>query len=292
MSTARMALRAPGLRRRMAAAGKLTLTGRICAALFAVYLVLILVGPLLIGTDPNRISFSMRLVAPGGDAWFGTDELGRDLFVRVIQGARTSLLAGVAIVVPAAAFGVMMGTIAGYFGGVVDSVIMRITDLFLAFPYLILALAVAAILGPSLRNAVISLVVVFWPSYTRIARGLVIAIKEETFVTAARALGASNTRIIRREILPHAWPPLQTKLLVDFGYSMIALASLSFIGLGAQPPTAELGALILQARQHVLDAWWYGVFPGLFLLIPVVTLNLLGDAIQDRRDAQAGGARR
>jgi peptide/nickel transport system permease protein len=271
--------------------GALSAIGRVSAVILGVYLLLVLVGPLLSSAEPNKISFGARLIAPGADAWFGTDELGRDLFIRILEGSRTSLLAGVAIVIPAAAFGVLMGTIAGYFGGVVDGVIMRVTDLFLAFPYLILALAVAAILGPSLQNAIISLIVVFWPSYTRIARGLVISIKQETFVTAARAMGASNTRIIRREVLPHAWSPLQTKLLVDFGYSMISLASLSFIGLGAQPPTAELGALILQARQHVLDAWWYGVWPGLFLLIPVVTLNLVGDAIQDRRDARAGGAR-
>lgn len=269
----------------------LSIIGRISAVLLGLYLLLLIIGPLLTDASPTAISFSKRLAEPGSGTWFGTDELGRDLFIRVIEGARTSLLAGVAIVIPAAAFGVLLGTVAGYFGGVVDSLIMRITDLFLAFPYLILALAVAAILGPSLENAVISLIVVFWPSYTRIARGLVISIKEETFVTAARALGASNARIIRREILPHAWPPLQTKLLVDFGYAMISLASLSFIGLGAQPPQAELGALILQARQHVLDAWWYGVFPGLFLLIPVVTLNLLGDAIQDRRDAVSSGGR-
>ncbi len=282
-----------GARRAARAQGgpALSLVGRVSAVVLVAYLLAILVGPLLSGADPNAISFAARLAGPSGAHWFGTDELGRDLFIRVLEGSRTSLLSGVIIVVPAAAFGTLMGTLAGYFGGAVDSVIMRIADLFLAFPYLILALAVAAILGPSLRNAIISLIVVFWPSYTRIARGLVISIKQETFVTAARALGASNLRIIRREVLPHAWPPLQTKLLVDFGYAMISLASLSFIGLGAQPPQAELGALILQARQHVLDAWWYGVFPGLFLLIPVVTLNLLGDALQDRRDARSGGAR-
>jgi peptide/nickel transport system permease protein len=283
----------PRLRLRGAVRGgeRLSMLGRVSAVLLGIYLVLIAVGPLFSDAAPNAITFSMRLVAPGADALFGTDELGRDLFIRVLEGSRTSFLAGVAIVVPAAAFGILMGTLAGFFGGRVDSLIMRFADLFLAFPYLILALAVAAILGPSLQNAIISLIVVFWPSYTRIARGLVISTKQETFVTAARALGASNARIIRREVLPHAWPPLQTKLLVDFGYAMISLASLSFIGLGAQPPAAELGALILQARQHVLDAWWYGVFPGLFLLIPVVTLNLLGDAIQDRRDARSGGAR-
>lgn len=282
-----------GARRAAGAQGgpALSLVGRVSAVVLVAYLLAILVGPLLSGADPNAISFAARLAGPSSAHWFGTDELGRDLFIRVLEGSRTSLLSGVIIVVPAAAFGTLMGTLAGYFGGAVDSVIMRIADLFLAFPYLILALAVAAILGPSLRNAIISLIVVFWPSYTRIARGLVISIKQETFVTAARALGASNLRIIRREVLPHAWPPLQTKLLVDFGYAMISLASLSFIGLGAQPPQAELGALILQARQHVLDAWWYGVFPGLFLLIPVVTLNLLGDALQDRRDARSGGAR-
>lgn len=263
----------------------LSITGRVGLSVFVVYIVGIVCIPVLDHTSPSAINFSNALLHPGARAWFGTDELGRDLFIRVFIGARTSLLAALAIVIPAALLGTIVGSVAGFWGGAIDSLLMRFTDLVLAFPYLILALVIAAILGPSLRNAVFSLIVVAWPSYSRIARGQVQVIKQEDFVTAARALGASRLRVLRREVLPHAWAPLQTKLLVDFGYAMIALASLSFIGLGAQPPAPELGALLLQSRDYALNAWWYGVFPGLALLIPVVSLNLLGDAINDMRES-------
>jgi peptide/nickel transport system permease protein len=263
----------------------LSITGRVGLSVFVLYIVGIVCIPVFDHTSPSAINFSNALLHPGAKAWFGTDELGRDLFIRVFIGARTSFLAALAIVIPAALLGTIVGSVAGFWGGAIDSLLMRFTDLVLAFPYLILALVIAAILGPSLRNAVFSLIVVAWPSYSRIARGQVQVIKQEDFVTAARALGASRLRILRREVLPHAWAALQTKLLVDFGYAMIALASLSFIGLGAQPPAPELGALLLQSRDYALNAWWYGVFPGLALLIPVVSLNVLGDAINDMRES-------
>jgi peptide/nickel transport system permease protein len=274
----------PALAKRWPRRGQSSRTERVTLAVIVAYVAAVLVLPLLINTSPSAIDFAHQLKGPSGRAWFGTDDLGRDLFVRVVLGARTSMLAAVVIVIPAAIIGIAIGTIAGFWGGFVDAVLMRFTDLVLAFPYLILALVVAAILGPSLPNAILSLVVVWWPSFARIARGLVVSIKENEFVTASRALGASRTRIILRDVLPHAWGPLQTKMLVDFGYAMIALASLSFIGLGAQPPSPELGALILQARDYVLDAWWYGVFPGLAVLVPVAALNVYGDARRDRQE--------
>jgi peptide/nickel transport system permease protein len=243
---------------------------------------LVICAPWIARAPTETIRFDLELVPPQGDAWFGTDELGRDLFGRVLFGLRTSLIAAVAIVIPAAVIGVAIGTFAGYYGGVVDQGLMRLTDLVLAFPYLILALAIAASLGPSIPNAVLALLLVWWPSYARIMRGLVSSLRTEPFVVAARALGASGPRIILKEIMPHAWGPVQTKILVDFGYALIALASLSFIGLGAQPPDPELGSIIFDARNHVLEAWWYGVLPGVALLLPVVALNVLGDALQDR----------
>jgi peptide/nickel transport system permease protein len=280
----------PGARRRSATTSSASWTERISLSVIVLYVLAILGLSIVISTSPSTISFARQLVPPGSAAWFGTDDLGRDLFVRVIHGARTSMLAAVVIVLPATLIGTVIGTVAGLWGGYLDAVLMRFTDLVLAFPYLILALVLASILGPSLPNAILSLVVVWWPSFARIARGLVVSIKEEEFVTASRALGASRSRIIVRDILPHAWGPLQTKMLVDFGYAMISLASLSFIGLGAQPPTPELGALILQARDHILDAWWYGVFPGLALVIPVAALNVFGDARRDRREGFGRGA--
>jgi peptide/nickel transport system permease protein len=271
-------------RRRSRTPGTASWTERISLSVIVGYVLAILALSIVIGTSPSAINFAHQLAPPGSAGWFGTDDLGRDLFVRVILGARTSMVAAIVIVLPATLIGTVIGTVAGFWGGYIDTVLMRFTDLVLAFPYLILALVVASILGPSLPNAILSLVVVWWPSFARIARGLVVSIKEEEFVAASRALGASRTRIVVRDILPHAWGPLQTKMLVDFGYAMISLASLSFIGLGAQPPTPELGALILQARDHILDAWWYGVFPGLALVIPVAALNVFGDARRDRRE--------
>ena len=272
----------PFAARRQEHGSSMSRTERVTLLFIVTYAIAMLVLPLTIRTSPSAIDFANQLQPPSSAAWFGTDELGRDLFVRVIHGARTSMLAAIVIVVPAMVIGTLIGTIAGFYGGILDSLLMRFTDLVMAFPYLILALVVAAILGPSLPNAILSLVIVWWPSFARIARGLVVSIKEEEFVTASRALGASRPRIIWRDILPHAWGPLQTKMLVDVGYAMIGLASLSFIGLGAQPPTPELGALVLQARDHVLDAWWYGGFPGLLLLTFVAAVNTYGDARRDR----------
>lgn len=238
-------------------------------------------APLFARDDPTLVNLNVKLTPPNSHYWLGTDQAGRDLYSRIIYGCRLSVSTGVLVLAITAVIGSTLGAVAGYVGGIVDELIMRISDFFMAFPYLILAMAIAFTLGASMQNAIWAIVVVFWPSYARLIRGQVVSIRHREFVDAARVLGATDSRIVMRHILPQTWSSLAVKISLDMGFAVVALASLGFIGLGAQPPTAEWGTMIAESRNYVLTAWWYALFPGAAIFLAVVGFNLVGDAVQE-----------
>lgn len=246
-----------------------------CVAIFA---------PWLAPHDPLATDISHKLEPPSPSHLFGTDHLGRDIFSRVVYGSRISLQAGVTIVGIAMVVGILLGSIAGYFGGWIDEAITRVTDIFLSLPSLILALVVAAALGPSLTNTVIALSAVWWPWYTRLVRGQILSIKENPYVEAARAAGATNLRIIFSHVLPNCISPIVVLATLDMGFAILTAAGLSFIGLGAQPPIPEWGAMLSEARNYIRESWWFPVFPGLAVSITVLAFNLVGDGFRDILD--------
>jgi peptide/nickel transport system permease protein len=241
--------------------------------------------------DPLRIVPADKLLPPSLLHSFGTDDLGRDLLSRVVAGARISLLVGVLVLAIAMSVGVGLGLVAGYWGGWMDEVIMRTTDIFLSFPRLVLAIAIAATLGPGLYNAMVAVALSWWPWYTRLVRAQLLSLREHEFVQAALSLGAGRPRILVRHLLPNVGTTVVIQASIDFGYAILATASLSFIGLGAQPPTPEWGAIIAQARSYMIDAWWYPTFPGLAIFLAVLGFNLLGDAIRDAFDPRLRSSR-
>lgn len=234
--------------------------------------------------DPNFVDTANRLAPPSLKHLLGTDALGRDLISRIIFGARISLVVGLVIVGLAAVVGSILGLIAGYFGGKLGEGIMRITDVFMAFPYLVLAMAVTAALGPNLINSMLAMAIVWWPMYTRLMYSEVIVIKKMLYVEAAKSMGARKNRILFKHILPNALTSVLIQGTLDFGAAIMYAAALSFIGLGAQPPTPEWGAIISDARHYMMFAWWYPTFPGLAILITVLSTNLLGDGLRDILD--------
>ncbi len=225
-----------------------------------------------------------RLLPPSTQYLFGTDELGRDMLSRVIYGTRISLQTALVAVALSMLIGVPLGAIAGGLGGFVDEIIMRITDVFLSFPPLLLAIAIAAFLGPNLENAMLAIVVSWWPWYTRIIRGQAISIRERQFVRAAQSIGTPMHRIIFKHILPNTLAPVIVQASMDIGGVILTIAALSFLGLGAQPPTPEWGLLISTSRTYFLQAWWYSTFPGLAIFITVLVFNLIGDGIREVLD--------
>ena len=246
-------------------------------------------GPALLTRDPIAVAMGQRLQPPGAMFPLGTDELGRDILTRIVHGARSSVLTAILVIFSAAAFGAIVGGIAGYAGGAIDNVAMRTVDLLMAFPYLILAMIIAFALGPGLTSTAIALAIVWWPSYARLVRGLVLVLRQHLFVEAARAMGARTSRVLGLHILPHCWPALIVRITTDLGFAIIAGASLSFIGLGPQPPDPDWGAMISNARHYVMAAWWYGLFPGLALFVAVMGFSLLGDALHDVGEPRLGG---
>jgi peptide/nickel transport system permease protein len=238
-------------------------------------------APLIAPYDPIDLDPGNRLLPPSAANWFGTDEGGRDVFSRVVFGARYSLLAAAVVLLLAVTFGTAVGLVAGFMGGKIDEALMRLTDMFLAFPALVLAMGISAALGASLANSMIAIAVVWWPWYARLVRGQTLRLRNEQFVDAARASGAGDTHTIVRHILPNCWTPIIVQVTLDVGYAILTTASLSFIGLGAQPPTPEWGAMVATGKDYILDQWWMATFPGLAIFLAVMAFNLLGDGLQE-----------
>ena len=256
--------------------------------LAAAWILIAIFVPLLAPYDP--LSQSTNLVhAPSAAHLFGTDELGRDVFSRVLWGARLSLPIAFVLVGAAVAVGGALGGIAGYFGGWVDEVVMRATDLVFAFPTIILAMAVTAALGPSLQNAVLAVLVVFWPSYARVVRGLVQSLGQADYVSATRLLGASSRRALVVDVLPNVAGPVLVLATLDLGNAVLLLAGLSFLGLGSQPPTPEWGSMVNTGTQY-FERWWMGTFPGFAILSVVLAFNFLGDSLRDALDPRSSWA--
>jgi peptide/nickel transport system permease protein len=248
------------------------------------FVMLALFAPWLAPQDPIATSWSAIRQAPGAEHWFGTDEIGRDVFARVVWGTRASLLAGVVSVSISLLLGVPIGLAAGYIGGAVDGFISRLTDAFLACPFLILAIALAAFLGPSLSNAMIAIGVSATPIFVRLTRAQVINVKVEDYIEAARAVGNPPLRIALRHVLPNILAPLMVQATLAIAAAVIAEASLSFLGLGQQPPAPSWGSMLNTAKNYVDNAAWMAVFPGLAIFALVLSFNLLGDGLRDALD--------
>lgn len=263
---------------------KLTLTGFIIVGL----VVLVgLLAPVLAPYDPNLMDIPARLQGPSGAHPFGTDEMGRDILSRVMYGARISIAVGVIIVAVSAAIGVVLGSLSGYFGGRIGQAVMAVTDMILAFPSMVLALALTAAMGPGLLNTMLAVIIVRIPMYTRLMRGQVLVQKEQQYVRAARTFGEKPFWIVARHIVPNCLTPLMVQMTLGIGDAILIASSMSFIGLGAQPPTPEWGAMISTARVYAIDQWWYAAFPGLSILITIMGFNLIGDGIRDILDPRS-----
>lgn len=272
----------PSLARRRVARYMLPAIG---AGVIAVWVFLALVAPLLAPFPPDAVDVVVRMRPPSLGHLFGTDDLGRDVFSRVLYGARSSLPAGLVVVAVGGLVGTLYGGIAAYVGGVVDEVMMRMADVVLAFPPLIIAMAIASGLGIGITNAILSMAVVWWPQYARLSRGLVLTQRNQEYVQAARVLGYPPARILLRHIFPNALGPLIVLLTLDVGNAIITFAALSFLGLGIVPPTAEWGAMVAGGRSLIAQ-WWVATFPGLAIFSVVLGFNFLGDGIRDWLDPQ------
>lgn len=259
------------------------------AALITVLLVVVIaiVAPVIVPYPSHIYGVETpegKLLPPSGKHFFGTDELGRDVFSRVLYGTRISLETALLTLGLALLIGIPLGAIAGATGGFVDEVIMRITDIFLSFPPLLLAIAIAAFLGPSLTNAMLAMAISWWPWYTRLIRGQAISIRERQFVKAAKAIGTPHFKIVFGHIVPNCIAPVIVQASMDLGGVTLTASALSFLGLGAQPPTPEWGLMVSTSRNYFLNAWWYSIFPGLAILITVLAFNLLGDGLREILD--------
>jgi peptide/nickel transport system permease protein len=255
------------------------------AAILLVLLAFTLLPAQLATGDPVQLDVVNRLQAPSLGHPFGTDEGGRDLYSRVVYGTRNSLGIAVSVVLISALFGVLYGAVSGVMGGRVDEVLMRIVDLFLAFPAFVLALAVAASLGRGLGSVALALAIIWWPGYARLVRGEILSLKEQQHVETARALGVRGLKLVRRHMLPFMTKDVNVRITTDIGYALIAVTALSFLGVGAQSPTPEWGLLIRDSRNYFGTAWWYLVFPGLMVMLATVASSVIGDAIAERGEA-------
>ena len=264
----------------------LTLVGGVIIVLI---LLLMVLSPWITPHDPNAINLSARLLPPSAAHWFGTDEVGRDLFSRVLVGSQQSVVAGLVVVGIAGGLGSLLGCLSGVMGGRADAIIMRMMDIMLSIPSLVLTMSLAAALGPSLFNAMLAIAIVRIPFYVRLARGQTLVVRQFTYVQAARTYGASRWHLISWHILRNSLPPLIVQASLDIGSAILMAATLGFIGLGAQQPSAEWGAMVAIGRNYVLDQWWYCAFPGAAILITAVGFNLFGDGIRDLLDPKAGG---
>src|SRR5205823_4265623 len=262
-------------------------------ALVLAFLLVAAAGPFIVPYPEDArgaVHLDRKLQAPSAAHWFGTDEVGNDIYTRVILGARLSLWIGLLITLVGGLIGVPFGIVAGYVGGVVGDAIMRVTDVFLSVPALVLALAIVGALGPGIMNAIVALSLVWWPGYVRLVQGKTLSVKTQTFVEAARAVGTGRLRVVFVHILPNCLSPITVKASMDMGTAILAAAGLGFIGLGAQPPYPEWGAMISHGRNYLPTWWWYSAFPGLFIHLTVLGFNLLGDGLRDVLDPKSRGA--
>lgn len=257
---------------------------RIGLALVLGFLALTILAPWVSPYDPTDQDLSNALSGPSFDHLFGADQYGRDVFSRVLYGTRDALLAIVVADGIALGAGGVMGLVAGFVGGAVDAVIMRLVDVLLAFPYLLLALIIVAALGPSLTNALIAIGIVYTPQYARMMRGQVLAVRTADYVRAARALGSSRARLMLRHVLPNCFTPVLVLATLQAGSVVVETAGLAFLGLGAQPPAADWGAMLADGHDYFLSAWWIATFPGLAIFVVVLGFNLIGDALRDYSD--------
>ncbi len=252
--------------------------------LLVLVIVMAIAAPLIAPYDPIDANMSDAMVAPSFQHWLGTDAFGRDMLSRVIFGARISLQVGLISLAIAGGIGVLFGVLAGYLGGWVDNLISRLVDVLLAFPDLLLALLIVGALGPSLQNAMIAVGVSSIPSYVRLARGATLSVREMEYVQGARAIGCNNWHIMSRYIMPNVLPPVIVLATLSVAGAILAAAGLSFLGLGAQPPTPEWGVMLGDGRMYMRDAWWLTVVPGVAIMITVLSLNMLGDGLRDALD--------
>ncbi|MGF1718486.1 ABC transporter permease [Vibrio kyushuensis] len=259
------------------------------AALLLFMLLMAAFAPWIAPYDPSQINFAHKLQSPNAQHWFGTDNLGRDIFSQVVYAGRTSLTIGVVTVVLSLLIGLPIGLIAGYSGGRIDTILMRFSDIFLAFPPMLLPICMIAILGPGLFNVMLAIALSWFPWYARILRASVLTVRHELYVESAKSIGVSHFAIMFRHLLPNAMTPLLIQVSMDFGYVILWAAALSFLGLGAVPPTLEWGLMIGNAQSLFLEYWWTAVFPGLAIFISVLATNLLGDGLRDALDPKFTG---
>ncbi len=253
----------------------------------ALWVLVALTLPIWTPFDPLE-PVGLRNLGPRAAHWMGTDALGRDVFTRTLWGARTSLPVAAIVIVSAVIIGTVVGAAAGFFGGWIDAVLMRTVDITMAFPPILLAMAITASLGPGVRNAMIAMVLVWWPIYARLLRAQVIAVRQREYIDSAWAIGASRWLIMRRYILPMSYTPVLVNATMDFGQVVLLLASLSFIGLGARPPSPEWGAMITEGATNFYQ-WWIAAAPGLAILLVVLAFNFVGDALRDSFDVKDNG---
>ena len=261
-------------------------------ALFGVFVIVALIILALFGPSiapypeqgRGRTNVPDRFAPPSDQYWLGADQLGRDILSRIIIGTSIAVRVPAIVVSLAVLIGAPLGALAGYFGGWVDQLIMRVTDLFLAFPSLLLAVAIVAALGPGLANAMLAITISWWPWYTRLVRGVTISLRERYFVEAARSIGVPDGIVILRHILPNCVTPILVQATIDFGTVILAASSLAFIGLGTQPPDPDWGLMVSQGRSFILDQWWISTFPGMAIFVGVLAFNLLGDTLRDILD--------
>jgi peptide/nickel transport system permease protein len=256
-------------------------------ALVVALVIIAALAPWIAPFPPSIGELSARLQPPSAQHWFGTDDQGRDILSRLMHGSRITLYVVVLVAVLAAPIGLLVGTAAGYAGGWLDAVLMRITDIFLAFPRLILALAFVAALGPGIENAVIAIAITSWPPYARIARAETLTIRQADYISAVKLLGASPVRIVLRHVMPLCVPSVIVRVTLDMAGIILTAAGLGFLGLGAQPPMPEWGAMIAAGRAYVLDQWWVAAAPGAAIFIVSLAFNLLGDGLRDALDPKA-----
>lgn len=248
-------------------------------------LILAVICPsLFTSINPYEMNVIERLRHPDSKHLLGTDEMGRDIFSRIVHGTRLTISFSLGVIILSIVLGTIIGGTTGYFGGKVDTLLMRIADIFLAFPQLILAMVFVASLGTNLFNAMIALALAWWAQYARLFRSQVLAVKEELYVEAARTAGSKDLSIFFKEILPNSFPPIIVKATLDMSLAILLLSALSFIGLGAQPPIPEWGAIITTARKYLIDYWWYPTFPGLAIFVASLSFNLVGDVLRDLLD--------